>query len=181
MYPSGERGHWKPCEQPSHEQLSPEIQKPNKYVFLVREAQGDGQPLHWSLVITASEKGGMGDVYRVGSLTGAMHFAHETNINIFTSASYVHSYRLGELNARQEERVREGMPSVLPPPSAKPAEAWRVGQDWVAFVVQLMENSNFLPPGSAAICNSLRDCDEEGANLFGRTLSTWGQFLSLLK
>lgn len=64
----------------------------NKSLYLIREVQGLGQPLHWSLFVAF--EGSAGSVYQVKGDAESMHYTHAENMNMMGSDSFKDSFEL---------------------------------------------------------------------------------------
>ncbi|TGJ86519.1 hypothetical protein E0Z10_g2229 [Xylaria hypoxylon] len=161
VYPNGKREIWKQVEKPEAA-----VQQANNHLFLVRQYQSAGQPMHWSLAV-APENGGAGKVYQVKGDAVYMHYQHIDNVNIFVSNSYADSRQLCELDAKGEQWVTYVTSHVNPPRAVNQAMVRGNCQDWVVQVIQGLEDKSVVSQGSAASCTSWHDYQSNGARLFG--------------
>ncbi|KAI1116872.1 hypothetical protein F5Y14DRAFT_405601 [Nemania sp. NC0429] len=161
-HPDEQRGNRGPVER----MKTAEQQANKKHLFLVRQHQSAGQPMHWSLAV-APENGGTGDIYQVKGDAVYMCYQRTLSIDIFASSSYADCHRLCALDAAGQSSVARVASQVRPPRAASQAEAQVNCQDWAVQVIRRLEDLHVVPPGSAAKCASWYDYDKNGSRLLG--------------
>ncbi|KAI0539765.1 hypothetical protein GGR58DRAFT_499800 [Xylaria digitata] len=157
---NGQRENWKPVVM---SQVA--AQRANNHLFLVRQHQSQGQPMHWLLAV--APENGEGTIYQVKGDAQNMRYQHISKANVFVSGSYADSRRICELDANGEIWVAYFTSQVTPPRAESQTQVRGDCQDWVVQVIQELEGKDVVPRGSAANFASWHDYDNNGARLFG--------------
>ncbi|KAL9110169.1 MAG: hypothetical protein Q9227_005229 [Pyrenula ochraceoflavens] len=104
-------------------------------LMLVRERQAPDKPFHWSLCL--APEGKEGEKFQVRGDWTAMHYAHESNINIFNSQTFElqDSFIIGRPDQQQCARILHWVNHEPPPSAQTQADAQENCQGWTLRVI----------------------------------------------
>lgn len=127
-------------------------------LFVVRQIQAEGEPMHWSLVVGKDgARGGM--VVQVKGDAIGMSHQHVQQAPIFASASFKDAFDLGvTINAAQREAIWKTAWQVPPPRAATQREVLENCQGWTVRLVQQLEYDHVINTGKV---NSLKGMMEK--------------------
>ncbi|KAI1437630.1 hypothetical protein GGR50DRAFT_51055 [Xylaria sp. CBS 124048] len=144
--------------EPTYESFAEPPNSPNTAsLWLVLQLQTDGEPLHWSLVVTPGEDRGVGNIYQVEGDTLKMHYCHVSNKNIFASRSLANAFRLASLPPNGEELVKEAVLNQQPPAAETIATINENCQGWTIRVLRQLEDQEIIPRGVTATQRLIMD------------------------
>ncbi|KAF2006803.1 hypothetical protein P154DRAFT_517282 [Amniculicola lignicola CBS 123094] len=112
-------------------------------LFVVRQKQSEGEPLHWCLVV-GREGENHGNVYQVRGDAIGMSYVFENNTNIFGSNSFHDSYQIANLDSASASRVHDCALLEPPPQAANQAAATENCQGWSMRVISRLVAENIV-------------------------------------
>jgi hypothetical protein len=128
-------------------ETAPESEPEPKQLSLVVKNQAEGEPKHWSLYVFIIDSTGQtrGQLWQVNGDAEQMHYAHDSNVDVFNSASFSwHQTLNNNLSDTQEAEVNRVANSELPPQAENRASVVENCQGWTMRVLWRLADSGIV-------------------------------------